>query len=74
MAAATAGLIGISGLISFDADVPSAERVKRVDWIGASLVTIGLVLIIFVLGQGEIASDGWKTPCKDVAKPCRALA
>lgn len=62
LAAATAGLIGISGLISFDADVPSAERVKRVDWIGASLVTIGLVLIIFVLAQGEIASDGWKTP------------
>lgn len=62
LAAATSGLIGISGLISFDADVPSAERVKRVDWIGASLVTIGLVLIIFVLGQGEIASDGWKTP------------
>lgn len=62
LAAATAGLIGVSGLISFDADVPSSERVKRVDWIGASLVTIGLVLIIFVLGQGEIASNGWKTP------------
>ncbi|KAG2744738.1 MFS general substrate transporter [Suillus brevipes Sb2] len=62
LAAATSGLIGISGLISFDADVPSAEHVKRVDWIGASLITVGLVLIIFVLGQGEIASDGWKTP------------
>ncbi|KAG1868649.1 major facilitator superfamily domain-containing protein [Suillus subluteus] len=27
-----------------------------------SLVTIGLVLIVFVLGQGEVASQGWKTP------------
>ncbi|KAG1774464.1 major facilitator superfamily domain-containing protein [Suillus placidus] len=62
LAAATSALIGVSGLISFDADVPSSELVKRVDWIGASLVTIGLVLIVFVLGQGEIASDGWKTP------------
>lgn len=62
MAAATSALIGVSGLISFDADVPSSEVVKRVDWIGASLVTIGLVLIVFVLGEGEIASDGWKTP------------
>ncbi|KAG2147757.1 major facilitator superfamily domain-containing protein [Suillus bovinus] len=62
MAAATSALIGVSGLISFDADIPSAELVKRVDWIGASLITIGLVLIVFVLGQGEIASDGWKTP------------
>lgn len=69
MAAATSALIGVSGLISFDADVPSSELVKRVDWIGASLVTIGLVLIVFVLGEGEIASDGWKTPCKNLTIP-----
>ncbi|KAG1736334.1 major facilitator superfamily domain-containing protein [Suillus lakei] len=62
LAAATSAMIGVSGLISFDADVPSSEAVKRVDWIGASLVTMGLVLIVFVLGQGEVASDGWKTP------------
>ncbi|KAG2147756.1 major facilitator superfamily domain-containing protein [Suillus bovinus] len=61
-AAATSALTAVSGLISFDADVPSEELVKRIDWIGASLITIGLILIIFVLGQGEIASDGWKTP------------
>ncbi|KAG1852808.1 hypothetical protein DFJ58DRAFT_914355 [Suillus subalutaceus] len=40
----------------------SPELVKRVDLTGASLVTVGLVLIVFVLGQGEIASDGWKPP------------
>ncbi|KAG2354799.1 major facilitator superfamily domain-containing protein [Suillus spraguei] len=62
LAAATSAFTGVTGLISFDADAPSSEVVKRVDWIGASLVTSGLVLIVFVLGQGEIASDGWKTP------------
>jgi hypothetical protein len=74
MAAATSAVIGVSGLISFDADVPSSEVVKRVDWIGASLVTVGLVLIVFVLAQGEIASDGWKTPCRSIAELCRSLA
>lgn len=39
------------------------EADKRVDWIGALLVTIGLVLIVFVLGQGGIAPRRWATPC-----------
>ncbi|KAG2114841.1 major facilitator superfamily domain-containing protein [Suillus clintonianus] len=59
LVAAMSALAGVSGMISFDADVTSIEAV---DWIGASLVTIGLVLIVFVLGQGEVASQGWKTP------------
>ncbi|KAG2031738.1 major facilitator superfamily domain-containing protein [Suillus americanus] len=59
LVAVMSGLTGISGMISFDADVTSTEAV---DWIGASLVTVGLVLIVFVLGQGEVASQGWKTP------------
>jgi Na+/melibiose symporter-like transporter len=46
-------------MISFDADVTSTAAV---DWIGAFLITVGLVLIVFVLGQGEVASQGWKTP------------
>lgn len=50
----------LGGLMSFDADVISSE-VDAVDWIGAMLITSGLVLIVFVLGQGPTA--GWKTPC-----------
>ncbi|CDO78203.1 hypothetical protein BN946_scf184701.g1 [Trametes cinnabarina] len=34
---------------------------RRVDWLGAFLVTAGLTLIIFVLSDGSIAPDGWKT-------------
>lgn len=52
----------VSGLFSIDADLPSQETDKRVDWIGAALVTIGLVLIVFVLGQGELAPHKWATP------------
>ncbi|GLB41107.1 putative transporter [Lyophyllum shimeji] len=52
----------VGGIISFDPDCPSTEPDRRVDWLGALLVTAGLVLIVFVLGQGEIAPDGWKTP------------
>ncbi|KAF5381607.1 hypothetical protein D9615_005507 [Tricholomella constricta] len=52
----------IGGMISFDPDCPSTEVDKRIDWLGALLVTAGLVLVVFVLGQGEIAPDGWKTP------------
>ncbi|KAG1868619.1 major facilitator superfamily domain-containing protein [Suillus subluteus] len=59
LVAAMSALTGISGMISFEVDVTSTEAV---DWIGASLVTVGLVLIVFVLGQGEVASQGWKTP------------
>jgi len=66
LAAGTSALIFFSGLVSFDADTPST--IKHVGWIGVFLVTIGLVLIVFVLGQGEIAPQDWKTPCE--SHPC----
>lgn len=59
----------IGGMISIDKDLPSTEVDRRVDWIGAFLVTAGLVLIVFVLGQGEIAPQQWATPCKLYGPP-----
>ena len=53
----------LCGLYSIDPDLPSQETDKRVDWIGAFLVTTGLVLIVFVFGQGEVAPRQWATPC-----------
>jgi hypothetical protein len=53
----------LGGLVSIDPDVPSTEIDKRIDWLGAILVTSGLVLIVFVLGQGEVAAQQWATPC-----------
>ncbi|KAF8259126.1 MFS general substrate transporter [Lactarius quietus] len=50
----------ILGFFIFEKDVPSTEEDKRVDWIGAALITAGLVLIVFVLSDVPTVHDGWK--------------
>ncbi|KAL4074935.1 major facilitator superfamily domain-containing protein [Scleroderma yunnanense] len=62
VAAGLAALTFLGGTISMEADKVDNNTDRRVDWIGATLVTVGLVLIVFVLGEGEIASKGWNTP------------
>ena len=52
----------ILGYFVFEADEPSTEEDKRVDWIGAVMVTTGLVLIVFVLSDAPTAHKGWKNP------------
>lgn len=54
----------IMGFLSIDPDIPSAEVDTRVDWLGGALVTVGLVLIVYVLSDGEVAPNGWATSCK----------
>ncbi|KIJ50851.1 hypothetical protein M422DRAFT_27007, partial [Sphaerobolus stellatus SS14] len=44
-----------------DADVPSTEADPRVDWVGAAIVSSGLILLLFALGQGPIAPNGFAT-------------
>ncbi|PBK86271.1 putative efflux transporter [Armillaria gallica] len=61
----TAGVCAVSfviGLLVIDTDLPSTEEDQRIDWIGVFLVTTGLVLIVFVLSEGEVAPQQWKTP------------
>ncbi|KAH8102358.1 MFS general substrate transporter [Phellopilus nigrolimitatus] len=60
--AGIAVLVLIGGVFFVDADRPSQEKDKRVDWLGAALVTTALVLITFVLGEGEFAPQRWGTP------------
>lgn len=57
-------MIGV--LYSVDADVPSTESAedRKMDWLGVALVTVGLVLVFFVLGEGESAPKAWATPCE----------
>ncbi|KIY53663.1 putative efflux transporter [Fistulina hepatica ATCC 64428] len=53
----------IGGIFVIDPDDyvnPDSDR--RIDWAGSFLVTAALVLIIFVLGQGENAPQQWATP------------
>lgn len=62
-----AGLCALTATLAFlaiDADTdhldPSLDR--RVDWIGALLVTSGLVLITFAVGDGELARPSqWRS-------------
>ncbi len=54
----------VLGLWAIPKDEPSTEADKRVDWLGAFLVTAGLTLIIFVLSDGEVAPNKWATSCK----------
>ncbi|KAG0699243.1 major facilitator superfamily domain-containing protein [Suillus ampliporus] len=61
VAASFSSLCCIGSLISFDADKESTEADQRIDWIGAVLVTSGLVFIVFVLGQSSLAPQGWRT-------------
>jgi predicted MFS family arabinose efflux permease len=62
------GLVSlVGGAISIEADHPTRHANdpmdRRVDWLGAFLVTAGLVLIVFVLSDGETSPNGWKTSC-----------
>ncbi|KAJ8074009.1 hypothetical protein PM082_012299 [Marasmius tenuissimus] len=52
----------VLGVIAFDKDLPSTEKDRRTDWVGAFLSTAGFTLIVFVLGQGEVAKPSqWGT-------------
>ncbi|KAL7279527.1 hypothetical protein ACG7TL_007373 [Trametes sanguinea] len=59
--AALAAMCCLGALVSVDDDFASGIADRRIDWIGACLITIGMTFIIFVLSDGSIAPDGWKT-------------
>ncbi len=52
----------VLGFFIIDEDEPSTEEDKRVDWIGAALITCGLILIVFVLSDTPTAREGWRNP------------
>ncbi|KAG9046860.1 hypothetical protein FS837_003526 [Tulasnella sp. UAMH 9824] len=56
-----AALSAISVFLVVPKDLRDENRDKRVDWVGAGLVTASLVLLLFALAEGEVASSGWKT-------------
>lgn len=37
---------------------------RRIDWMGAFLITAGLSLFSFALTQSGLVEKGWRTPCK----------
>ena len=54
VSAAIAALIAVGGALPVDPDQPSKEKGNRVDWVGSLLITSGLALIMFVLGNGPL--------------------
>ena len=62
LSAGLAVAVFLGGVFYVDRDTPSTEKDKRVDWLGVVLVTSALVLITFILGEGELAPQRWKTP------------
>ena len=65
-AAGLGALTFVIGLLAIDEDThcldPNLDR--RVDWIGATMITSGLVLFTFAIGDGETAPRRWKTGCE----------
>ena len=59
----------VLGYFVIEKDEPSTEEDKRVDWIGAALVTAGLVLIVFVLSDTPTAHKGWKNSRELSSRP-----
>lgn len=59
VSAGIAALIAAGGVLIVDTD-----QLSKGKWCGSQLVTSGIVLIIFVLANGTIAPQGWRTPRK----------
>jgi DHA2 family multidrug resistance protein-like MFS transporter len=43
---------------------------KRVDWIGAVMITTGQLLLTLALTLSVSANRGWKAPCEFFARLC----
>jgi hypothetical protein len=41
-----------------------ATRDKRIDWLGAILITAAMVLLLFCLAESGETPAGWRTPCQ----------
>lgn len=65
--AGIAAITMVSAVVAIHKDGPSLEQDRRVDWIGAALATVALVLLTFALAQSSSAKDGWRTPCEFIS-------
>lgn len=57
---ALGAVVFVVGYFAIENDPPAPNQDKRIDWIGAFLVTSGLVLITFSLS--DASSIGWSSP------------
>ncbi|KDN50474.1 hypothetical protein RSAG8_00972, partial [Rhizoctonia solani AG-8 WAC10335] len=62
VSAGIAGVTMLAAALAIHKDRPSTEKDRRVDWVGAALSTIALVLLTFSLAQSASVKNGWRTP------------
>lgn len=64
IAALAAGIAAIAIVWTPKDKITQTVTDKRVDWVGAALVTVGLILMMFAISDGETALRGWGTGCE----------
>ena len=74
MTAGLCGFVFLLGLVSIENDEVDLSGDRRVDWFGAFLVTSGLAMLLFVLGDGAVAVNSWRTNCKSFTSPTGSFA
>ncbi|KAG8681887.1 hypothetical protein FRC09_017164 [Ceratobasidium sp. 395] len=62
LSAGIAGATILAAAAAIHKDQVCQEQDQRVDWIGALLSTIALVLLTFSLAQSSSVKDGWRIP------------
>jgi len=62
--AGLAAVIVVVAVFSVPHDPKKERQTNSIDWLGAALVTVGLVLIQFTVSDGMSAPKGWRTPCE----------
>ena len=63
IAALAAGIAAIAIIWTPKDKITQTVTDKRVDWVGAALVTVGMILMMFAISDGETAPRGWGTGC-----------
>jgi hypothetical protein len=61
--AVLAAIVTVAGYIVIPLPPSQAETIsmqKSVDWIGGCLITVGLLILLFALSEGNVV--GWSTP------------
>jgi len=54
--------VSVEGVLTVEPNQPSEEKDKQVDCVGSVLMTAGLTLTIFVVGDAAIAPRGRHAP------------
>ncbi|KAI1174494.1 major facilitator superfamily-domain-containing protein [Nemania sp. FL0916] len=55
-------VVVIVGVLTIPRDLADRDETAAMDWYGLATVVPGLVLVVYALGDGAHAPEGWRTP------------